>query len=354
MTTKKTTSPSFLEGRTIGRKNAALELGTEAQQRLETIQQEVEAVTDFRSIPLTPLEKIDPNPHQPRRKMQETKLEELAQNMRQYGITSAIVGRRRGDRIQIAYGHRRVKAAEKAGYGGYPVLIKDLTDWDMRYLAIGENRFREDLTPLEEGYLFQELLEAGLTQEEVAAFYQVSRGYLRERMELPKDDEDIQQMVVTRPDTVRAARDLRKEDDRQIRATVIEALLEEKITGAHVAAYLETLRKEKQRLVSPDEDTRQKKPRQTPSDGQHARDIPSETQERHLAGSQDWIQRAKLKSSELVEQNKLHTLYKQMTAYGIRLDQRLRQGSISQEERKLLESIHQMVTSQVEKVQEHS
>jgi ParB/RepB/Spo0J family partition protein len=232
---------SYLTGRTRNRTEVDF-----ATSQFEDIQQEAATITDFSAVPTTPFDTIDSNPFQQRRRMSEQKLHELEEDMKKNGITSVIIGRRHPtdpSRVQIAYGHRRVEAARRAGlFTGYPILIKDLDDWRMRWLMIGENRQREDPSPLDDAYTLQSLLDADLTQEKAAEAFGISRGTLRDLVALLNDEPDIQQLVEDKPNTVRAARDLRKEQDPLIRAQAIQALRNGDISGNQVSAYLETLK----------------------------------------------------------------------------------------------------------------
>jgi ParB family transcriptional regulator, chromosome partitioning protein len=376
---KKGTTPSYLQGRDLGRKGGVDFAVTDAAQRIESIRQEAETLTDFSAVPVVPFDLIDSNPWQPRRRENESKLQELINNMKDHGITQAIIGRRHptiAGRVQIAFGHRRVKAAQRAGqFTGYPILLRELSDTDMRLQAIGENRFREDLTPLDEGYTFKSMIDAGFTQEETAAYYQVSRGYIRERMELTEDDEDIIEMVTQRPDTVRAARELRKVDDREVRERVIQSLLVGEISGAQVLTYVQTLREEKQRQSSsqmmdsafirtasdglpagtrnPGAKTVEKEHEAGQTERGREEDTPSVPvgEPRKSSRDHELIDQIRMQSASLLEQSRLKTMGRQLADYGKRLDQRRRlQEDIPHEEVVLLESVYKLVVTQLDKL----
>ena len=116
------------------------------------------------------LDLIEPNRHQPRRIMDDAKLEELAQSIRGSGIIQPIVVRRRGERAyEIVAGERRWRAAQRAGLLKVPVVIRDVPDDKRLELALIENVQREDLNPIEEARAYKRLAdEFGLTQEETA------------------------------------------------------------------------------------------------------------------------------------------------------------------------------------------
>ncbi len=116
------------------------------------------------------LDLIEPNRLQPRRIMDDAKLEELAQSIRGSGIIQPIVVRRRGERAyEIVAGERRWRAAQRAGLLKVPVVIRDVPDDKRLELALIENVQREDLNPIEEARAYKRLAdEFGLTQEETA------------------------------------------------------------------------------------------------------------------------------------------------------------------------------------------
>ena len=116
------------------------------------------------------LDLIEPNRHQPRRIMDDAKLEELAQSIRGSGIIQPIVVRRQGEgAYEIVAGERRWRAAQRAGLLKVPVVIRDVPDDKRLELALIENVQREDLNPIEEARAYRRLAdEFGLTQEAIA------------------------------------------------------------------------------------------------------------------------------------------------------------------------------------------
>jgi ParB family chromosome partitioning protein len=117
-----------------------------------------------------PVHALEPNPFQPRARMQPERLQELADSIRQSGIVQPILVRRLAtDRYQIIAGERRWRAAQQAGLARVPVTLREVPDEQLLELALIENIQREELTPLEEAHAFQRLQEElHLTQEEVA------------------------------------------------------------------------------------------------------------------------------------------------------------------------------------------
>jgi len=131
------------------------------------------------------LERILPNPHQPRRVFAEQELSELAESIRQHGVIQPITVRARGDAFELVVGERRLRAAKLAGLEEIPAMVKELSDLESAEISIIENLQREDLNPLEEAAAFSRLLsELGYTQEKIAARLGKSRPHVANTLRL--------------------------------------------------------------------------------------------------------------------------------------------------------------------------
>jgi ParB family chromosome partitioning protein len=122
-----------------------------------------------RAIAHLPLEAIERNPRQPRKRFDEARLEELAASIREHGVVEPILVRRDGGRYRIVAGERRWRAAQRAGLREIPALVRDASDREAFELALIENLQRADLNAIEEAEAFEVLVrEHGLTQEALA------------------------------------------------------------------------------------------------------------------------------------------------------------------------------------------
>ncbi|MEA3386316.1 MAG: ParB/RepB/Spo0J family partition protein [Thermodesulfobacteriota bacterium] len=119
---------------------------------------------------LCPIEKIRPNPEQPRKHMDQDSLERLAKSIKEKGILQPLVVWEIDGVYELIVGERRWRAAQKAGLKAVPVVIKDVSPDELLELALIENIQREDLNPLEEAMAYSRLIdELGLTQSQVAS-----------------------------------------------------------------------------------------------------------------------------------------------------------------------------------------
>jgi ParB family chromosome partitioning protein len=115
------------------------------------------------------VERLEPNPFQPRSAMDPARLGELAASIRESGVVQPILVRRLGERFQIIAGERRWRAAQQAGLATVPIVVREVADDRLLELALVENIQRQELSPLEEAQAFHRLQdELRLTQEEVA------------------------------------------------------------------------------------------------------------------------------------------------------------------------------------------
>ncbi|MGA7614944.1 MAG: ParB/RepB/Spo0J family partition protein [Thermoanaerobaculia bacterium] len=145
-----------------------------------------------------PIERIIPNPDQPRKTFDEAALESLARSIRENGVVQPLVVTRSGDsRYQLIAGERRFRASQKAGLKTVPVVVKELVQSGQALqLALIENIQREDLNPMEEAVAYQQLHdEFGLTQEEIAKRVGKERPTVANFLRLLRLPERVKKMV---------------------------------------------------------------------------------------------------------------------------------------------------------------
>lgn len=144
-----------------------------------------------------PVDRIRPNPYQPRRHMDEGALAELVESIRTHGLVQPVVVVPEGDGYVLVAGERRWRAAVRAGLERIPALVRELDPLAMTEVALVENLQREDLNPIEEAYAYRLLHEEfGLTQEEIAQRVGKSRPHVANTLRLLQLDPEVQRMVV--------------------------------------------------------------------------------------------------------------------------------------------------------------
>ena len=106
-----------------------------------------------------PLDRIVPNPKQPRIEFAEEALAELAESIRAQGVLQPVLVRTAGDSYQLIAGERRFRASQRAGLESIPAIVRELADDEMLEVALIENLQREDLNSIEEALAYQRLIE---------------------------------------------------------------------------------------------------------------------------------------------------------------------------------------------------
>ncbi|MDI3337798.1 ParB/RepB/Spo0J family partition protein [Defluviimonas aestuarii] len=135
-----------------------------------------------------PVEKLEPNPDQPRRDFSAEALEELAASIRTKGVIQPLIVRvnpRKSDSYEIVAGERRWRAAQIAQLHDVPVLIRDFSDTEVLEVAIIENIQRADLNAVEEAMAYRQLMDRfGHTQEKLAEGLSKSRSHIANLLRL--------------------------------------------------------------------------------------------------------------------------------------------------------------------------
>ena len=135
-----------------------------------------------------PIEKIEPNPDQPRRQFMEADLADLAASIRTKGVIQPLIVRKSpktADMYEIVAGERRWRAAQMVQLHELPVLIREFDDTEVLEVAIIENIQRSDLNPIEEAAGYRQLMDKfGHTQEKLAEALGKSRSYIANLLRL--------------------------------------------------------------------------------------------------------------------------------------------------------------------------
>jgi len=166
-------------------------------------------------VRVIPIDRIEPNPDQPRMVFDAEALHELAASIREHGVLQPILVRPLGEnRFQLVAGERRWRASREAGHATIPALVEELDDDTALEISIIENLQREDLNPLEEAAMFDRMVhEHGYSIRKLADKLGKDKGYLENRLRLADAPEEIRELVSLRKDTVSHAYELMKVQD---------------------------------------------------------------------------------------------------------------------------------------------
>ena len=150
---------------------------------------------------LVPVEKIYPNPNQPRKSFQEEKLIELANSIKTKGIVQPLIVRKKKgtkESFEIVAGERRWRAAQRAQIHELPVIIKEFTDIEVLEIAIIENVQRADLNPIEEALGYKNLMENfDHTQDGLSKEIGKSRSHIANLLRLLNLPSSVQGLLIS-------------------------------------------------------------------------------------------------------------------------------------------------------------
>jgi len=203
-----------------------------------------------------PLDRIDPNPRQPRGAFDEEPLHDLTASIEAVGVLQPIVVRPSGERYQIVMGERRVRAARSAGLERIPAIVRTTEDDQMLRDALLENVHREDLNPLEEAAAYEQLLlDFGITQEELAARLGRSRPVIANAMRLLRLPGSVQRRIAARTLSAGHARAVASLEDPVQQERLADRIVAEGLT-VRMSEELAQRIKNGEPLLGPDERAR--------------------------------------------------------------------------------------------------
>ena len=189
-----------------------------------------------------PIDKIEPNPDQPRNQFDEDTLQELADSIKQYGMLQPILVTPKDDFYEIIAGERRWRAAKQAGLNEVPVMIRKYNENEIVEIALIENIQRDNLNPIEEAMAYKRLMEEfELKQDEVAEKVSKSRAAITNSLRLLKLDERVQDMVMEGKISSGHARTIISIEDKDKQYMIAQKIFDEKLSVREVEKLMKTL-----------------------------------------------------------------------------------------------------------------
>ena len=174
---------------------------------------------------------IIPNRFQPRKKFEETDLNELAESIKQHGIIQPLVLRRLGNKFEIIAGERRYKAANIVGLKQVPSIVMDLDDRTSAEIALAENIQRKDLTAIEKAKSYKQILGLGqITQEELAKKMGKSQPAVSNTLRLLDLTEEVQNALLQNRISERHARSLLALKDPELQKQMLNEIINNRMT----------------------------------------------------------------------------------------------------------------------------
>lgn len=181
---------------------------------------------------------ITPNPDQPRKTFDPTKLAELTASIRENGLLQPITVTPRGDRYMVVAGERRLRACILAGMSDVPAIVKQLNDGEVARLALIENVQREDMNAIETAHGYQALIDAGASEEEVARLLGKKPQEVHFYCQLTRLAENIKEAVALGIIGTRVAWDLARLEDTNDQRTMFAKVAHGELTAAQVSSFV--------------------------------------------------------------------------------------------------------------------
>jgi len=189
-----------------------------------------------------PLERVVPNPSQPRMTWHQETLNELAASIREHGVLQPILVRPAGEDYEIIAGERRWRASKLAGKDTISAIVERFDDATALEIALIENLQREDLSPLDEAVIYKKMTdELGYSIRNLAAKLGKDKGYVENRLRLASAPDDVREMVAQRYDTLSAAYELMKLEDKRRRRALAKQVIAGKLTLLRLHARVERI-----------------------------------------------------------------------------------------------------------------
>ena len=192
-----------------------------------------------------PIDKILPNPDQPRKEFDQTALEELAQSIKESGVIVPITVKKENDKYFLIAGERRFRASKIAGLKEIPAYIKIATKQEVMEMALVENIQREDLNAIEIALSLKALIEeCNITQEKMSERIGKSRSTITNHLRLLKLPADVQLALRNNKISMGHARSLIGIEDEQTHISIVKDIIEKDLSVRQVEQIVNRLKSE--------------------------------------------------------------------------------------------------------------
>ena len=199
-----------------------------------------EGAAHDRSVRQLAVDRIAPNPQQPRVNPDAAALDELVASIREHGVLQPILVRpRERGQYEIVAGERRWRAVIAVGLALIPAIVEEMSDEEAIEVAVIENLQREDLSPLDEAAIFARMTgELGYSIRKLAEKIGKDKGYVENRLRLTSAPQDVRDLVASRSDTISHAYELMKVDDPARRAELAAQVARGELSLARLKAAI--------------------------------------------------------------------------------------------------------------------
>lgn len=234
------------DNKRLGRGLEAL-FGENVNDVLEDLQKDRSLATELA------LSEIHPNPYQPRVVFDQTKIDELAQSIKEHGVFTPILVRKAVSGYQLIAGERRFRAAKLAQLETIPAITLEFDDQQMMEISLIENIQREDLTVIEEAKAYQLLIEKlGLTQEQLSQKVGKSRPHITNLLRLLNLPESVQNLLLNQSLTMGQVKPLVNIEDKKQVEELAKEIVDKKLSAREVEKRMKPKKDKPQKQESTD------------------------------------------------------------------------------------------------------
>ncbi len=178
-----------------------------------------------------PVDKIIPNPYQPRKVFSHSALEELSKSIKEYGVLQPITVREKEDGYELVAGERRLRATKLAGLITIPAIVNNMPDQHSAVLALLENLQREDLNFIEESLGYENLIkEHNFTQQQLAEKLGKNQSTIANKLRILRLPNTVKEYLVENSLTERHARALLKLPTEKLMLEIVEKVVKQELT----------------------------------------------------------------------------------------------------------------------------
>jgi len=192
------------------------------------------------------IDRIMPNPNQPRKTFYENTISELAESIKEHGVLSPIIVRPAGKKYEIIAGERRFKASRQAGLKEIPALIRKVSNGEARIISLIENIQREDLNDIDRASALRELkINLKMPWDKIAKRLGLSKRRVLDLVGLLDLPEEIKEDIRQKKITERHGRALRQLLDKaEILRGTFNFIKEKKLTGEQTQELVQIIKSE--------------------------------------------------------------------------------------------------------------
>lgn len=200
-------------------------------------------LNDNKAIINIPIEKIAPNPYQPRKEFSTSSLEELSASIKEYGVLQPINVRKIGDNgYELISGERRLRASKLAGIDYVPAIVIEVVEQDSAVIALIENLQREDLNFIEEAEGYHNLInDHGMTQEELAKKVGKKQSTIANKLRLLKLNDKVKKTILEYNLTERHARALLKLPEEAMQEKALQTIIKRSLNVKKTEEFIDKM-----------------------------------------------------------------------------------------------------------------